>query len=182
MLMANALTSSHAALPLRGRRPSKQRAMLVASLRPALVAYFKRRCRDSAEAEDLAQDVVVRALAHTDALTPAKASSYVFRIALNRWRDRGRRLMTHGVCVAWDDQAALQISDGFSPERVAQGEQELEHVICALQSLGARTRDVLVRCRIEQMKQSDIAREMGISVSAVEKHLVRATDHLARQW
>jgi RNA polymerase sigma-70 factor (ECF subfamily) len=179
--MAHTLIAPRAPLPLRTRRPVKQRAMLVASMRPALVAFFQRRCRNVAEAEDLAQDVVLRALTHADALTPAKASSYVFRIALNRWRDRGRRLMTRGVCVAWDDKAALQISDGFSPERVAQAEQELEHVICALQTLGERTRDVLVLCRIEQMKQSDIAREMGISVSAVEKHLVRAADHLARQ-
>jgi len=39
---------------------------------------------------------------------------------------------------------------------------------------------VLVLCRVEQMKQREIAKAMGISVSAVEKHLARALSHLAR--
>jgi RNA polymerase sigma-70 factor (ECF subfamily) len=35
-------------------------------------------------------------------------------------------------------------------------------------------------CRLERMKHAEIAREMGISVSSVEKHLLRAMTHLAR--
>jgi len=156
-------------------------ASLVAEMRPALVAFFQRRCRNSAEAEDLAQDVVVRALAHSKSLSPAQANGYIFRIAVNRWRDRGRRLLSHGCCVAWDEKSALAASDGFSPERLASGQEELGHVVSALQQLGQRTREVLVLCRLEQMKQTEIARTMGISVSSVEKHLVRALAHLARE-
>jgi DNA-directed RNA polymerase specialized sigma24 family protein len=33
---------------------------------------------------------------------------------------------------------------------------------------------------VERMRQADIAKVMGISVSAVEKHLARAAVHLAR--
>ncbi len=157
-----------------------EHAARVAEMRPALVAFFQRRCRNAAEAEDLAQDVLVRALAHAKSLSPAQASGYIFRIAVNRWRDRGRRLVSHGSCVAWDEKSALAVSDGFSPERVVCGQQELCNVVLALQELGERTRDVLVLCRLEQMKQAEIATAMGISVSSVEKHLVRALAHLAR--
>lgn len=170
--------------PLQGSHvPAKAgtHASLVAELRPALVAFFQRRCRNTAEAEDLAQDVVVRALAHAKSLSPEQANGYIFRIAVNRWRDRGRRLISHGSCVAWDEKSALAVSDGFSPERVACGQQELCNVVMALQELGERTRDVLVLCRLEQMKQAEIASAMGISVSSVEKHLVRALAHLARR-
>jgi RNA polymerase sigma-70 factor (ECF subfamily) len=173
MLMSNAFPQAVGSL----RQPQ---AMLVASLRPALVAFFRSRCRDVAEAEDLAQDVVVRALAHADALSPGKANGYVFRIALNRWRDRGRRLLSHGSCVAWDEQSVLEISDGFCPERLASGEQELERVVGVLLQLSERTRQVLMLYRVECMRQADIAGIMGISVSAVEKHLARAIAHLAR--
>jgi RNA polymerase sigma factor (sigma-70 family) len=155
-------------------------ASLVAELRPALVAFFRRRCRDIAEAEDLAQDVVVRALGHSESLSPTRANGYIFRIAANRWRDRGRRLLTQRFCVSWDEDSALQVSDAFSPERLASGQEELGNVAIALQQLSERTRSVLVLCRVEQMKQREIAKAMGISVSAVEKHLARALSHLAR--
>ena len=155
-------------------------ASLVAQMRPALVAFFQRRCRDMAEAEDLAQDVVVRALAHSESLSPASASGYVFRIAVNRWRDRGRRLVSQGSRVTWDERSALALSDGLSPERLAGAEQELVNVMSVLQQLGQRTREVLMLCRLEQMKQAEIARAMGISISSVEKHLVRARSHIAR--
>jgi RNA polymerase sigma factor (sigma-70 family) len=156
-------------------------ASLVAQLRPALVAFFRRRCRNAAEAEDLAHDVVVRALAHREALSPSRASGYIFQIAVNRWRDRGRRLVSHRSCVPWDENSALAVTDSVSPERVTSAQQELVHVLGALQELGQRTREVLMLCRLEKMKHAEIAREMGISVSAVEKHLVRAMVHLTRQ-
>ncbi len=159
---------------------TQEQASLVAAMRPALVAFFQRRCRNGAEAEDLAQDVVLRALAHAKSLSPEQASGYIFRIAVNRWRDRGRRLLSHGSCVAWDEKSALAVSDAFSPERVVCAAEELGNVVSALQELGERTRDVLVLCRLEQMKQAEIATAMGISVSSVEKHLVRALAHLAR--
>jgi len=173
-MMVNALAGS-------GTLPRTQPAALVASLRPALVAYFHSRCRNVAEAEDLAQDVVVRALAHADALSPGRENRYVFRIALNRWRDRGRRLVSHGACVAWDEQSVLMVSDGFCPERIASGEQELERVVNVLLELGERTRQALMLYRVERMRQADIAKVMGISVSAVEKHLARAAAHLAHR-
>jgi RNA polymerase sigma-70 factor (ECF subfamily) len=162
------------------RRPPPSNATLVVQMRPALVAFFRRRCRNAAEAEDLAQDVLVRALAHSESLSPARASGYIFRIAVNRWRDRGRRLVSHGTCVPWDEQSALAASDGFSPERLVGAQQELAHVLGAMPELGPRTRDVLMRCRFEEMKHAEIARELGISVSSVEKHLVRAMTHLGR--
>lgn len=160
---------------------SLQNASLVAELRPALVAFFQRRCRNSSEAEDLAQDVVVRALTHSESLLPGKANGYIFRIAVNRWRDRGRRLVSHGTTVSWDEHSALGVSEGISPERLLASREELRNVVAALHELDERTRNVLVLCRLEQMKQKDIARVMGISVSSVEKHLVRAVAHLARR-
>jgi RNA polymerase sigma-70 factor (ECF subfamily) len=149
-------------------------------MRPALFAFFQRRCRNAAEAEDLAQDVVLRALTQGEALSSARAGGYIFRIAVNRWRDRGRRLMTHGSSLPWEDAAETGLIDDRSPERVVGAEQELRNVARALGELGERTRDVLVRCRIDHSKQADIARSMGISVSSVEKHLMRALSHLAK--
>jgi len=47
--------------------------------------------------------------------------------------------------------------------------------------LNERTRDVFVLNRLEQMKNREIAQMLGISESAVEKHMTKALAHLARE-
>jgi RNA polymerase sigma factor (sigma-70 family) len=159
---------------------SADNALLVAQMRPALVKYFKRKCGSAAEAEDLTQDVLLRALARGSWHSPEQARGYVFRAAVNRWRDRNRRMLVHGATIHWDDSAAYATDEETSPEDVLVIEQQLHGVAQALLELSERTRDVFMLIRLEQMKQADIARMLGISVSAVEKHLARALAHLAR--
>lgn len=161
--------------------------LIVAQMRPALVKFFERRCGSSDEAEDLAQDVLLRALAHVTWKTPEQAKGYIFRAAVNRWRDRGRRAVTHGTTVQWNEETLgaagavdSMTNEEIVPERVLIVEQELFHVATALQELSERARDVFMLVRLEGMKQSAVAELLGISVSTVEKELVKALAHLAR--
>ena len=155
-------------------------AFIVAQMRPALVKYFRRKCGAIEEAEDLAQDVLMRALAHTTWKTPEHAKGYIFRAAVNRWRDHRRKALTHGVTVEWDETAAQNLNEEIDPEHVLRVEQELHHVAAALLKLNERTRDVFLLIRLEQMKHAAVAEMLGISVSTVEKELVKALAHLAR--
>lgn len=163
---------------------SADNALVVAQMRPALVKYFKRKCGASEEAEDLAQDVLVRALGHITWKTPEQAKGYIFRSAVNRWRDRRRRDLTHGTTVEWNESVLgtedCNTNEEIGPERVLIVEQELQHVAIALLELSERTRDVFMLVRLEQMKQSAVAETLGVSVSTVEKELVKALAHLAR--
>lgn len=162
-------------------------ALIIAEMRPALVKYFERKCGVPAEAEDLAQDVLVKALGHVIWKTPEQAKGYIFRAAVNRWRDRRRRTLTHGTTVEWNEEALSAVGDLASvsneelgPECVLGVEQELFHVTSALLQLSERCRDVFVLVRLEGMKQRAVAETLGISLSTVEKELVKALAHLAR--
>jgi RNA polymerase sigma factor (sigma-70 family) len=151
------------------------------------VKFFRRRCGAADQAEDLAQDVMVRALAHATWKTPEQAKGYVFRSAVNRWRDHRRMTLTHGVRLEWNEFAAAEMAEPFAkneetgPERVLVVEQELNRVATALRQLNERARDVLLLIRLEQMKHAEVAEMLGISVSTVEKELVKALAHLARR-
>ncbi|HEX4049855.1 MAG TPA: sigma-70 family RNA polymerase sigma factor [Steroidobacteraceae bacterium] len=156
-------------------------AAVVAQLRPALIAYFQRRCGNAAEAEDLAQDVILRALSHTRWTSAEHARSYIFTIALNCWRDRGRRRLSRTSVIDWNEDLVQGVAEESSPERVLSNQQQLASIVAALGELAERTRDIFVLCRLENMKHSQIAELLGISVSAVEKHLSKALAHLARR-
>jgi RNA polymerase sigma factor (sigma-70 family) len=150
-------------------------------MRPALVRYFKRKCNDVTEAEDLAQDVLVRTLAQTAGKSLEQAKGYVFRAAVNRWNDRYRRTQVRGVTLEWNDAVVAAVPEARTPEREVLGRQELHQVCSALMELSERTRDVFVLVRVEQVSNSAVAEMFGISLSAVNKHLAKALAHLDRR-
>jgi len=152
---------------------------LAVEMRPALVKYFRRKTGNPAEAEDLAQDVLVRALSHADWQSADQAKGYIFRTAVNRWRDRHRRLRTRGTNIAWDEQHETALGVENPPERVLMVREELQEIAQVLDGLNVRTRTVLVLVKLEQMKATTVAETLGISVSAVNKHLASALTHLA---
>jgi RNA polymerase sigma factor (sigma-70 family) len=151
----------------------------VSQMRPALVKYFRRKTGNAVEAEDLAHDVLVRALAHAHWRSPSEAKGYIFRTAVNRWRDRRRRSKTQGINVAWGEEVIQEISTHNSPERVLIVQEELAQIAKALEEMGIRTRTVLMLIKFEQMKIATVADMLGISVSAVNKHLAKGLARLA---
>lgn len=155
-------------------------ALLAAEMRPALVRYFKRKCGTAEEAEDLTQDVLVRSLSHITLKSPEWAKGYIFRAAVNRWRDWKRRARTHGVTLEWNGALESELDGEIDPERVLITADELNRVATGLRQLNERTQDIFILVRLEQIKQAVVAEMLGISLSTVEKELVRAVAHLAR--
>ncbi|MDI1296884.1 MAG: sigma-70 family RNA polymerase sigma factor, partial [bacterium] len=67
----------------------------------------------------------------------------------------------------------------IGPDRILAGREALKTALAALERLPERTRTIFVLRRLEGMRYLEIARRLGLSVSAVEKHMVRAVAHLA---
>jgi RNA polymerase sigma factor (sigma-70 family) len=156
-------------------------AAMVSELRPALVRFFRRRCGNAIEAEDLAHDALLKSLGHTWS-TSAQARGYIFRTAVNLWRDRGRRQSARlGSEVGWDDKIVAEASEDITPERVLLGEEVLLRVNAVLLELNERTRDVFLLNRLENLTYGEIAKTYQISVSAVEKHMIKALQAIERR-
>jgi len=148
-------------------------------MRPALVKYFRRKTGSAVEAEDLAQDVLMRALGHADWESPQQAKGYIFRTAINRWRDFRRRRRTHGVSLTWEDKYEQELGVENPPERVLIVREELNQISQVLEGLNIRTRTVFMLIKWEQMTAATVAEMLGLSVSAVNKHLALALTHLS---
>jgi RNA polymerase sigma factor (sigma-70 family) len=152
---------------------------LVAQLRPALLQYFRRKTGSIAEAEDLTQEVLVRALTHANWKSAEQAKGYIFRIAMNCWHDRQRRLQAHGSPLAYDELNIEHTGVETPPESVLMIREELSQLACALEQMNERTRAVLMLIKLEKMRAASVAEMLGISVSAVNKHLARGLAQLA---
>ena len=150
-----------------------------------LMSFFLRRVKIRAEAEDLTQEVLLRAL-RADGLQRADhADAFIFKIAINLLRDRQRQTFRRGnpdfipLEEAERSRAAGALVEDLSPERVLLSRDSLAEVLRALDELGEMTRNIFILFRLENMKQKDIAALYGIGQSTVEKHVMKATLHLA---
>lgn len=165
--------------------PGALLAHLDSRYRLALLAYFGRRVRSAAEAQDLTQDVFERVLRSLEHGPIRNAEALVFRIAVNLLRDRARKIRSHGVEEPLPSEAVADFAEAFteylSPERVVLGERALQEALSALDELGERTRAIFYLYRFEQLKVREIADLYGISASGVEKQISRALLHLTRR-
>jgi RNA polymerase sigma factor (sigma-70 family) len=159
--------------------PTPENRSLVAQMRPALVKYFKRKTGNPAEAEDLAQDVLVSALTHAHWKSPSEAKGYIFRTAVNRWRDRMRRRLTQGKTVPWEEVVGEGQGVENPTERVLIVREEFFQVLQLLDAMSERTQAVLMLIKLEKMKAATVAEMLGISESAVNKHLAKGLARLA---
>jgi RNA polymerase sigma-70 factor (ECF subfamily) len=169
------------------RRPETAEAQQWTELdnrfRGALQAYFLRRVGDRCEAEDLTQEVFARLSRQSQ--QPEAMQAYLFVTAANLLKDRARSRATRHANAHQSLETVLpkpdfpgNLVEDRDPERVLAGKDTLRELIAGLDALSERTRDIFILARVEHMSQNDIAKLFGISVSAVEKHIVKALNHL----
>ncbi len=80
------------------------------------------------------------------------------------------------------DAFSANLVEDRNPERVLVGRQTVQDVLDALAELGERTRDVFILARLENMQHREIATIYGISVSAVEKMIMKGMAHLGARF
>ena len=167
-------------------------ARLDARFRGPLMVWFVRRNFSHNEAEDLTQEVFVRMIGHEERVPLQNADVYIFQVAANLLRDRARRSISrksqdHVSLDAPTEIAAHGLSghsalvEDRGPERVLLAQELLAQALRALNELGERTRHIYILHRLEKMRHKEIAALLGLSVSAVEKHVIRAVAHLAER-
>ncbi len=145
-----------------------------------LTAYFYRRVHSRNEAEDLTQEVFLRLVRRLDVETIDNPEAFVFRTAVNLLRDWSRRGKTHQSHLAELTHHQPDIEE-LSPERVFDSRQSLTLVMSVLEELDERSRDAFILHRLEGMKHAEIAELYGVSVSSVEKYILKALSLLAKR-
>lgn len=140
--------------------------------RPSLRRLLLARLGDASEADDVLQEVWLRIeQARTGPVQDPAA--YITRMALNLATDRriaDRR--REGRNSAW---SALQPDSGEMPgqEELLMARSELDRVQALLDSMPEAMRRALLLFRLEGRSQKQIAEELGMSLSGVEKLLAR---------
>lgn len=144
-----------------------------------LIRYFQRRGIQTADAQDLAQEVFYRLLRHNCLEDVESIESYLFATAANAARDAFRRTRLRIDSPVTPFVHGFQITEDFSPERQLADREELECILAALNEMPERMRTIFILARLENMPRSQIASRLGVSKSTVEQSITHATACLA---
>lgn len=144
-----------------------------------LTRFFTRRVANKADVPDLVQDVFIGLSRLKDPTQIERPETFLFVAAANALRDRNRRETTRhaGSHDAFDDE--IDFGSGFSPERVLEARDALVRIRESLSDLPVRTRDTFVLRAFEELTMVEVARALGVSVRAAEKHYAKALIHVA---
>lgn len=147
-------------------------------LRGPLRRYFLRKVPDQAEADDLVQDVFLRIVKRGGAEQLERFDGYVFETAASVLKDRLRRRAARAADRHIPFEPADHAELDVSAEEGLAAREALRAATAALMELPERTRTVFILRRLEALPYGEIAARLGLSVSAVEKHMLRAARHL----
>jgi RNA polymerase sigma factor (sigma-70 family) len=150
--------------------------------RPALLRYLRLRGATADEAEDILQEVHLKLWAEKPGPVD-QPRAYLYTMTNNHFllhrRTAGRRARREGAWMEAQAGEDPEVDERPTAEAGLIAREQLEILQRALDALPERTRTIFQRFRLDGEPQRQIAADIGVSVSAVEKHLTRAYEAIA---
>lgn len=133
--------------------------------------FLSRRLASRDDVEDVAQEVFLRLVRVEDLKQIEHPRAFLLRAADNALKDRYRRRQARGGDKHIPLEDVELVSEDVSPDRVVEAKQRLNQIEDAMYALSPNQRTALLH-RFDGKAHAEVAAEMGVSVSMVEK-LVR---------
>lgn len=150
--------------------PAAIQAMVARKL-PRLLSLATRMLGDPVEAEDVAQEAMLRIWKQAPKWRPGQArfDTWLHRVGLNLCYDRLRRKRETPI-----DRIPEMVDDSPAPDRGLLAAETGARVQSVLLKLPERQREAIVLCHYQELGNIEAAHLMGVSVEALESLLSRA--------
>ncbi|WP_428028783.1 RNA polymerase sigma factor [Ancylobacter sp.] len=145
-----------------------------------LRSYLQRRLGDGHIASDLVQDTFLNVLERPET-SIQDIRAYLYAIARNLLINHRKQEARRRTETCAPEALAEMAADQPSPEEVADSRLQLERIHALVRELPQRTQDIFALNRIDGLTHAQVARELRISESAVQKHLALAIAHMTHR-
>jgi RNA polymerase sigma-70 factor (ECF subfamily) len=143
-----------------------------------LIREVRSRTRGRADAEDLLHAAYLRLMRYRAQHVVENVAAFLVRTAVNIGVDNYRH--DRFTAEVKPDEVGICENSPLQDEVLA-ARARLERVREGLSRLTPRTREIFLMHRLDDMKYREIAERLGISQSAVEKHIAKAALFLT-EW
>jgi RNA polymerase sigma-70 factor (ECF subfamily) len=130
--------------------------------------------RDATEAQDVAQEALVRLWQHRQAIAEDGAPFWLRRTAYHLCIDRLRRCRSRREI----DVESSGLPSADDPSRAAQGGELGTLILRSLERLPVRDRSVVLLREVEGLAYADIARILDVPIGTLKARLHRARERL----
>lgn len=145
--------------------------------------YLARKLDNPEDAAEVAQEAFLRLhrMAQPENLDNARA--YLFQVATNLAVDQLRRRQLHHRFINFErgqhtEGEPLDVNaTGASPEQIVSARERLAAIYQAVDELPFRVKQAFLLHRRSGLSYSEIADQLGVSVSSVEKYILEALKH-----
>ena len=137
--------------------------------------FLKRFLSRAEDIEDLAQEAYLRTCHAEQERGVEQPKAYLFQVAKNLALNELSRKSEQMTDYIEDRIAAVELNISDSVEEEVEAQQSINLYYEAVAALPKRCRRVFLMRKVNGMRHQDIADQMGITVSAVEKHLYNGT-------
>ena len=146
----------------------------------ALLKFLTHKLSNPDEAADVAQSAFQKMLSVTEPERLENAKSYLYQTAMNLAIDRIRKSQRRDGHLRSLANESTDREDlrSPSPENLIITRQELARVNQSIDELPEKCRQAFLMHRGQQMTYGEIGNTLGVSVSMVEKYIIRALKHL----
>ena len=134
---------------------------------PSLERYLSRKLDNPADAAEVTQETFIRLYrrAHPEELDQLRRRTLHYRFLRAETREIG------------DGELPESGVDTASPEQILSGREKLDRIYAAIDELPEKCRQAFLLHRSSGLSYNDIAQELGVSVSSVEKYILEALKH-----
>ena len=143
-----------------------------------LVRYLSKKVRNSEDANDLAQEAFLRMHKFQQSRPLDNARAFLFKTANNLVVDQMRRAKVHDKYLSFEmlPEQSDEENDKYVPsaERTVSAEQELDQIYQVVDRMPEKVRRAFLMHRGKDLSYPQIASEMGVSTSMVEKYIIKA--------
>ena len=164
---------------------------LVTRYQGKIISYAARMLNDQDDAEDVAQEVFVKAYRSLDSFRGASSfSTWLYRIATNLCIDRVRKRkrspqQAYSLDEPLDkdeDSGGREVADfSMEPTKNVEREELRQQVRTTVAEMPDKLRSVLVMCDIQGMPYEEIAKVLDCPIGTVKSRLFHARADLARR-
>ncbi len=149
-----------------------------------LVRFFTLRTSSASDAEDIVQEIWIRLHGIGDVENPA---AFLYRTGTNLMLDRARSSRRsrarddsyHMVNQVRGAGANEDETGEPSPEQTLEGRQRVARLMQLIKAMPEQRQRVFVMHKLKGLSYGEVAESLGISRSAVEKHMMAALRQIA---
>ena len=149
-----------------------------------LLRFFTARLKSHAAAEDLVQEIYEKVARTSPDEVIENPAAYLFRLGANLMLDNLRSDRRRGARdAAWLQSRRLtrsggEASDEPSADEVLASRQRLQRLLAAVKDLPPQSKRAFQLHKLQGLSHAETAKAMGVSKSAVEKHISAALKFL----